>query len=147
MRTAKKSNSRCSVTALPEFPDEGQPKQKPGSKDFSLIPRQPNGAFAKGYSPVDFGVLGLGGPRKGKQGGRAKILSLFDRIVGEAGHQHLLETELRAYIGEYGMLAFYQNYIFPLIPKEMVVKNLAGDSAPTAVNFNFIPRAQDVIEE
>jgi hypothetical protein len=102
-----------------------------------------SGQFAKGYAPQ---TLGLGTKKGGPGAGRRRVLDLFDRIINEAGHQEMLELEIRAFIEKHGMMTFYREYIFPLIPKEMVMTNIDAGKLPTAVNFNFVPRALDVIE-
>lgn len=86
------------------------------------IPRQGGGRFAPGYSPHAYGYSNKKSPDK--IGGRKRILTLFDRIIGEEGHMQALEVEIRKCIDQKGMLYFYQTYILPLIPKELAVKAL-----------------------
>lgn len=64
---------------------------------------------------------------------------MFDRIVGEAGHQEALETEIRRLIADHGMLWFYQNYIFPLLPREAAAKILGvgADGEPATMTLKF----------
>lgn len=106
-------------------PTSARPASKRATKDnleakTPELPRQSGGRFAKGYCPHAYGISNKKSPDK--IGGRKRILSLFDRIIGENGHMEALEVEIRKCIDQKGMLYFYQTYILPLIPKELAIK-------------------------
>jgi hypothetical protein len=138
----KKANkSKAAKGRLDVIPDSAPASR---ADAIALIPRGKGGRFEKGYSPQS---LGLGNKKGGPGAGRRRVLDLFDRIINEEGHQMALEIEIRAYIEKRGMLSFYEHYIFPLIPKEMVMTNIDAGKAPTAINWNFVPRkATGVVE-
>lgn len=113
------------------------PEDRPRTKQ-DLIPRDEFGRFKKGYNPT---ALGFRPKDTRPNQGRRRVLEIFDRVVGEDGHCEMLEVEMRRYIEDHGMIAFYKEFIFPLIPKEMILKNLSGmKDMPTSVSFNFGPR-------
>ncbi len=140
----KKAIRKKVDTSLPLVPAAVQ--EVGGKPSIPNNVRNSDGTFKPGFNARAFGV----NPNPPKQSGRRRILSLFDRIVGEEAHLDLLELEIRKYIESQGMLAFYQHYVFPLIPKEMVLTTVGIDSTvPTEINFNFTPRkkAVDIVEE
>lgn len=110
--------------------------------------RNADGSFKKGFNPRALGIDNTPKDPNKRGSGRRRVLSVFDRIVGEEGHLELLELEIRKYIQDHGMLAFYQHYIFPLTPKEMVLTTIGIDqSVPTQINFNFKPRKEKVASD
>jgi hypothetical protein len=80
-------------------------------------------------------------------GGRRNCIRLIDKVANETSHRERFEEEMREFIGDHGMMAFYREWVFPLIPKDMVLKMMAqllqgadgtGDEGKLVLTFESV---------
>lgn len=111
-----KTKPKDAIQARAVKPKKVEPLKK---EVLEAIPRSNGGRFGKGYNPH---ALGICNRKPDNKMGRKRILELFDRIVAEDGHMSALEVEIRKVIDQKGMLYFFQQYVQPLIPKDLSLK-------------------------